>query len=290
MDFAEGWLSREGMTNRASTPTMRTLQIQRQLWSPPAGAPPGAPLPGAPGRGDGRSGRWGLTRPCYSPPVEGGDRPERPGTDRAADPAPPGGARSRPEAGGIVSPMAPPEHQEPSRRRRPWVPGPPTGVVPDVAPVARDGSGSGPTTAPAGTVRFPGDPGAPPLSRGDAGVWFVLALTGFVAGQVVALLLVDVAASIAGKGAQLSQIAKLAAPPEWYVVSSLVGLWTGFGLSSWLASRVRGTGATVADLGIRFRWIDLAGIGVGLGGQILVALMYAPFINHLHNFRHPPRS
>lgn len=164
------------------------------------------------------------------------------------------------------------------------------GVMPEAPRGAPGASGAGPATAPDRARRFPDDPVAPPRSRGDAWVWFVVALAGFVGGQVVALFLVDVAASVAGKGAQLTQIAKMAAPPEWYVLSSLVGLWTGFALAPWLASRIRGTRTMAADLGIRFRWIDLAGIGIGVAGQALVAVLYAPFIDHLHNFSAPAKK
>ncbi len=114
-----------------------------------------------------------------------------------------------------------------------------------------------------------------------------MAVAGFVIGQVVALVLVAVTAAAVGKSRDLVEIAKLAAPPEWYVVSSLVGLWAGFFGAPWLASRVRGTGRLVADLGIRFRLVDLTGVLVGIGGQVLVAVLYAPFIDHLHNFSAP---
>ena len=110
---------------------------------------------------------------------------------------------------------------------------------------------------------------------------------GFIVGQVVALLLVDATAAALGKGQDLTAIAKLAVPPEWYVVSSLVGLWVGFGGAPWLASRFRGTRRVAADLGLRFRVADLVGIAVGIGGQIVVSILYLPFRSHLHNFNAP---
>jgi len=110
---------------------------------------------------------------------------------------------------------------------------------------------------------------------------------GFIVGQVVALLLVDATAAALGKGQDLTAIAKLAVPPEWYVVSSLVGLWVGFGGAPWLASRFRGTRRFAADLGLRFRVADLVGIAVGIGGQIVVSILYLPFRSHLHNFNAP---
>src|ERR1700733_13677829 len=58
-------------------------------------------------------------------------------------------------------------------------------------------------------------------------------------------------------------------PPEWYVVSPLLGLWIGFIGAPWLASRTQGTRNFVRDIGLRFRWWDLLGILIGLGGQVL---------------------
>jgi uncharacterized protein len=50
---------------------------------------------------------------------------------------------------------------------------------------------------------------------------------------------------------------------------------------------VRGTRRLVADLGIRFRWIDLVGIVIGIGGQFLVDALYLPFQRYLHNYNAP---
>jgi membrane protease YdiL (CAAX protease family) len=133
-------------------------------------------------------------------------------------------------------------------------------------------------------------PEAAPATRGDAGLWLLFAVVGFVVGQVGALVLTAVAAALAGRESQLQAIAKLAVPPEWYVLSSLAGLWVGFFGAPWLATRVRGTKSLVVDLGIRFKAVDVLGIFVGLGGQLLVALLYLPFINHLHNFNAPTKK
>jgi len=107
---------------------------------------------------------------------------------------------------------------------------------------------------------------------------------------VVALILTDIAAHLAGQGGQLSKIADMAEPPEWYVGVSLAGLWAGFLLGPWLASKARGTGRFLADLGVRFRPIDLLGLVIGPAGQVVVAIIYAPFINHLKNFTAPTQK
>ncbi len=119
-------------------------------------------------------------------------------------------------------------------------------------------------------------------------MWLVYALVGFLAGQLGALVFGLVAGAIAGKtAAQMQSIATAAVPPEWYVVSTLLGLWIGFIGAPWLASRTQGTRNFVRDLGLRFRLIDLVGIAIGIGGQILVALMYAPFQHDIHDFNAP---
>jgi uncharacterized protein len=148
---------------------------------------------------------------------------------------------------------------------------------------------------------FPGDgggdmpfldrPGAPPVDRPAAWRWFFYALIGFLVGQLAAGVFGAVAGDIAGKNAaQMARITAATVPPEWYVVSTLVGLWIGFFGAPWLASRTRGTRRLWADLGVRFRWIDLWGIAIGVGGQIVIALLYAPFEHDIHDFNGPSQK
>ena len=73
-------------------------------------------------------------------------------------------------------------------------------------------------------------------------------------------------------------------------MSTLLGLWIGFIGAPWLASRTQGTRHFVRDLGVRFRVIDLVGIAIGIGGQILVAIMYAPFQHDIHDFNGPSQK
>jgi membrane protease YdiL (CAAX protease family) len=109
-----------------------------------------------------------------------------------------------------------------------------------------------------------------------------------LAGQIVALLFVTLAGVAAGKNAsQMSALANAVSPPEWYVMSSLVGLWVGFFGAPWLASRLQGTGHFFSDLGVRFRWIDLWGLVIGVGAQYAIALLYWPFQHDIHNFNAP---
>lgn len=136
-------------------------------------------------------------------------------------------------------------------------------------------------------VSFLDVPGAPPATRGDGGTWILFALIGFAAGEVVAYILIMIAAALAGQSGQLQKIAGLAEPPEWYVGVSLVGLWVGFLAGPWIASKARGTGRMLADLGVRFRLVDAAGILIGIGSQYLIGVAYAPFITNTKQFGAP---
>jgi membrane protease YdiL (CAAX protease family) len=187
------------------------------------------------------------------------------------------------------------------------VPGP--GVSP-IGPSGQVGAGVGAPVTPPADVRTVARPGWAPLSgspwgggadvpfidvAGSAPVdrtrgwrWVLYALAGFVVGQICAVIFGTVAGVIAGKtGAQLSHIATEAVPPEWYVVSTLVGLWVGFIGAPWLASRTQGTRHFFTDLGVRFRWVDLLGLVIGAVGQVAVGVLYYPFRNDIHNFNAP---
>ncbi|HWF15960.1 MAG TPA: CPBP family glutamic-type intramembrane protease [Acidimicrobiales bacterium] len=154
----------------------------------------------------------------------------------------------------------------------------PTGGV--APPAARSG--------PEGEVPFLDTPQIPPQTKHQAWVWLVFAGAGFVVGQLGATVFALISGAIAGKtAAQMQSITTSTVPPEWYVVSTLIGLWIGFIGAPWLASRTQGTRNFVRDLGLRFRPIDLVGIGIGIGGQFLIAVMYAPFQHDIHNFNAP---
>jgi membrane protease YdiL (CAAX protease family) len=159
-------------------------------------------------------------------------------------------------------------------------PQPPEGVgplAPLEAPDAREGE-----------VPFLDTPRIPPQAKRQAFIWLVFAVAGFLVGQLGATIFALISGAVAGKtSAQMQSIATSTVPPEWYVVSTLIGLWIGFIGAPWLASRTQGTGNFVRDLGLRFKLIDLVGIGIGIGGQFLIAVMYAPFQHDIHNFNAP---
>jgi uncharacterized protein len=137
-------------------------------------------------------------------------------------------------------------------------------------------------------VPFLDTPWVPPQTKRQGWMWLLFALIGFLVGQIGAFIFGEVAGVVAGKdAAQMTAIANAAIPPEWYVVATLLGLWVGFIGAPWLASRTQGTRHFLRDLGVRFRVIDLAGIAIGIGGQICVAIMYAPFQHEIHDFNGP---
>jgi uncharacterized protein len=185
--------------------------------------------------------------------------------------------------------QAPPRPPQPGY----WAPGPTASDAGIPAPPAYASVSSPPSpTAPpeAATVDVPflDTPWVPPQTKRQGWMWLVYAAAGFVAGQLGAVVFGLVAGVVAGKTtAQMQAIATASVPPEWYVVSTLLGLWIGFIGAPWLASRTQGTRHFVRDLGVRFRLIDLVGIAIGIGGQILVALMYAPFQHDIHDFNGP---
>jgi uncharacterized protein len=148
-----------------------------------------------------------------------------------------------------------------------------------------------PSVLPAGDLPFLDTPWVPPQTKRQGYMWLLYAVIGFLVGQIFALIFGEVAGAIAGKSAaQMTAIASASVPPEWYVVTTLIGLWIGFIGAPWLASRTQGTRHFFRDLGVRFRVIDVVGIAIGIGGQILVAIMYAPFQHDIKNFNAPSQK
>jgi uncharacterized protein len=134
-------------------------------------------------------------------------------------------------------------------------------------------------------------PGAPPATKRQAWRWLIYAVVGFLVGQIFGAIFGSVAGALAGKtAAQVRTISLATVPPEWYVVSTLLGLWIGFAGAPWLASFTQGTRHFLRDLGVRFKLIDLVGIGIGVAGQIVIAIVYAPFQHDIRNFNAPSQK
>jgi membrane protease YdiL (CAAX protease family) len=133
---------------------------------------------------------------------------------------------------------------------------------------------------------------APPATRRQAWRWFIFAVVGFVVAQIAGSVFGLVAGLIEGKtSAQLTVIAKAPVPPEWYIISTLAGIWVGFVGAPWLASRVAGTRRFLSDIGLRFRLIDLPlGALIGVVAQFAIGLLYVPFQHDIHNYNAPTQK
>ena len=58
---------------------------------------------------------------------------------------------------------------------------------------------------------------------------------------------------------------------------ALGGAWASYLAGMWIASQRAGSGSFVADYGVSFRWIDLSGLAVGAGAQlVLIRVVYLP--------------
>jgi membrane protease YdiL (CAAX protease family) len=58
---------------------------------------------------------------------------------------------------------------------------------------------------------------------------------------------------------------------------ALAGAWTTYLVAMWMTSERAGSGSFVADYGLRFRTVDLLGVGIGvLGNLVLIRVVYLP--------------
>lgn len=106
------------------------------------------------------------------------------------------------------------------------------------------------------------------------------AAIGFLVGILASTFLGALVFTVVGEDGQLAVTA-----------ASLLGLWIGLLWSALRASRKRGTGSLREDFGLRVTWGDLViGVLAGIGVQMLVALMYAPFSELNSELSAPARS
>ena len=158
------------------------------------------------------------------------------------------------------------------------------------------GNGSHPPQRPPGPVpegaRFLDVPGAPPANRPSAWLWLLYAALGFAVGEIFGSILVVIAAVGEGHFHDLAHYTDLAEQPLWVLAPGLVGLWVGLFGAAFVSSKARGTGSLARDLGVRFRWVDLWGIGIGAGAQFLIDLGYWPLVHYhiVHNLTGPAKK
>lgn len=123
------------------------------------------------------------------------------------------------------------------------------------------------------------DDGVPPR----AGAVLVACLVGFLGGQVVAISLVSLVATVVHYPGGFNGLAQANRPPWWANVLSLAGLWVGFAGAISYAHR-RGRLSALADQW-RVRPSDALYLLLGVACQVVVALCYAPF--HVKNLDRP---
>jgi membrane protease YdiL (CAAX protease family) len=130
---------------------------------------------------------------------------------------------------------------------------------------------SAPAAAYPGAVSEPDQTLTAPAERapvrwglGDAAAgWLIAHLGGFIALSVVLAL--------SGYTPETSD----SMPLGWFALAQ-TGLWAGLWGVPWAVARFKGNGV-VRDFDLRVSWWDpLIGLGVGLGTQVLIGLLYAP--------------
>jgi membrane protease YdiL (CAAX protease family) len=120
------------------------------------------------------------------------------------------------------------------------------------------------------------------------------AFIGFLAGQILALLLESVGAAITHYPGGLDALGRAANPPWWANALGLLGLWVGFAGAIIFAYR-EGHLEPLANQW-RPRVSDLFYIVLGVAFQFALDLLYAPFhfkslnhpVNHLFKAAHGP--
>ncbi|MHB8379902.1 MAG: CPBP family intramembrane glutamic endopeptidase [Acidimicrobiales bacterium] len=111
----------------------------------------------------------------------------------------------------------------------------------------------------------------------------VASFIGFLAGQIVALLLNTLGVAFTHYPGGMNALAKAPNPPSWSNALSLAGLWAGFAAAIYYAHR-EGHLRAVPDQW-RPRWNDLGYVVVGVACQLIIDAAYAPF--HVKSLNHP---
>ncbi len=121
---------------------------------------------------------------------------------------------------------------------------------------------------------------------------FVGCLVGFLLGEIVATMLIDVGAQLAHFPGGLSALSKLTEPPWWSNALGLIGLWVGFGVAIYF-SRTQGN-LPPLEHQWTLRPTDVLFAVLGVACQIAIDVLYAPFhfkhlqkpVNHLFGSAH----
>ncbi|MHB2028362.1 MAG: CPBP family intramembrane glutamic endopeptidase [Acidimicrobiales bacterium] len=135
-----------------------------------------------------------------------------------------------------------------------------------------------------------------PLStqRPRTGAIIIASFIGFLAGQILALLLEFVGVAVTHYPGGLNALGAASTPPWWANALGLLGVWTGFGVAIYYAYSAGHLRALAHQW--RPRASDALFIVVGVLCQLGIDLAYAPFhfkslnrpVNHLFRAAHGP--
>lgn len=114
-----------------------------------------------------------------------------------------------------------------------------------------------------------------PLTQSQGFLVVLIAVGGFVVGEIVGTVTTVVGASLANYHGSLSSLAALSEPPWWTIVAGLIGIWIGFLVGVGVAQRA----ASVVDFGsaYRVRVTDVWYIVLGVTLQVAISAAYSPF-------------
>jgi membrane protease YdiL (CAAX protease family) len=97
------------------------------------------------------------------------------------------------------------------------------------------------------------------------------AVVTFVGSWMVAQVVSSVILVVVGDGESASEAS------FGVLAVALAGAWASYLVGMWIASQRAGSGSMVADYGFSFRWVDLVGLAVGAGSQLVVIrVVYLP--------------
>jgi membrane protease YdiL (CAAX protease family) len=112
-------------------------------------------------------------------------------------------------------------------------------------------------------------------------LWCVGGAVGiFLAANVTAILGAYVAGAVTGHVGAVAAGLSSPAPPGWLTVGSSIGMWAGFigGPIALLASL--GDRSPLRSLGLRWKWIDLLGLPIGVAAQFVVGVITVAIFGH----------
>ena len=110
-----------------------------------------------------------------------------------------------------------------------------------------------------------------------------LAVGGFVAGQVLAVIFDAVAVGLTHFPGGLNALSSTSSPPWWANAVGLLGLWIGFAAAIVLSTRLGGLGPWTGVW--RVSSSDVGYLALGVACQFVIDIAYAPF--NLKNLNKP---